>query len=227
MKPFKAFLDMMWDRSARPAPAGKTTETLSAPRRPALRHALRALAADERTRRMPELAIAGLRDIVDEQRARQAMFLAAGVSPAASAAVWSDFVDGAVIGLCQLGCAVEGSDAATIAPFSVVAVGAYGTRRLLPDAAADLVAVLPQDEADAERAQRICGFVRAGLSILELQHRGVEGRAAQCAAVLQGQSETLHHVWGRGDLSVALVRAIASAGAAGEDEGQAGLRKVA
>jgi UTP:GlnB (protein PII) uridylyltransferase len=101
---------------------------------------------------------------------------------------WTRLADGAVIGLSYLArLSVDAEARSMVAPFAVLAVGAYGARRCGPDSVFELQYVLPEDQRSWERSGRIVAFIRIGLTELGLAHyRDAVGTAVACACVARG-----------------------------------------
>jgi hypothetical protein len=151
-----------------------------------LRHALRALASEPDVFRAPQQAIARLRPRVDAERGRLAGI---GGSLDVRLRSWTRLADGAVGGLSQLArVCVDARARSTVAPFALVAVGAYGASRCDPDSILELQYLLPEDQESQERGGRIAAFMRIGLAALGLDHRDATATAVECARVARGDA---------------------------------------
>ena len=153
-----------------------------------LRHALRALASEPGFLRAPHNAIARLRTQVYAAHRRLAQDFKSGGSLDERLRCWTRLADGAVIGLSYLArLSVDAEARSMVAPFAVLAVGAYGARRCGPDSVFELQYVLPEDQRSWERSGRIVAFIRIGLTELGLAHyRDAVGTAVACACVARG-----------------------------------------
>jgi UTP:GlnB (protein PII) uridylyltransferase len=97
-------------------------------------------------------------------------------------------VDGAAIGLSYLArLSVDVEARSAVAPFAIMAVGAYGAGVCDSDTILELQYLLPEDQESWERGTRIVTFIRSGLAALGLQNnRDAMGTADECAWMARG-----------------------------------------
>jgi len=96
-------------------------------------------------------------------------------------------LDGAISGLTYLARVSVDADARTVvAPFAVMAVGQYGTRRCEPEGTLELQYLLPDDQGSRERSRRIVAFIQIGLAEFGLQHRDAMSTVIECARAAHG-----------------------------------------
>ena len=137
----------------------------AAPAAHSVRHVLRAIASNPGAELDRRRWLARVRPVVDRSRAALRSRFESDGSAAAFLRGRARLADGAVIGLLHLARAAFRSDdvVTAIAPVTVLAVGGYGRRELAPASDLDLL-FLPDELAERHAdAERLVGFVLAGL----------------------------------------------------------------
>jgi [protein-PII] uridylyltransferase len=157
-----------------------------------VRHALRAIASDPAEVLDRRRWLARVRPLVDRSQAMlRARFEAEGsVTPLLRGR--AGIADGAVIGLLHLARAVARSDkvVTAIAPVTVLAVGGYGRRELAPASDLDLLFLLG-DPAARAYAERLIGFVLAGLWDLGFEVGHTSRTLAECEELASAEPKVL------------------------------------
>jgi [protein-PII] uridylyltransferase len=145
---------------SRPEPVAAQAVCEDTPGRSA-RHVLRAIATEPATGRRRWLE--RVRPLVDREHALlQARFEADGCVEA----LMRDrtrLADGVVLGLLSLARAAVSGDVTALAPVTIVGVGGYGRRELAPASDLDLLFLLGDAAGPHGYAERVIGFMLAGL----------------------------------------------------------------
>jgi hypothetical protein len=156
-------------RARRPVSGGTTVSA-----------ALRAIASARPDPTMLALELRLVRVLLDLERGRLRQWLADGASPAAIAQAEAQLLDGAVIGLSHLGRLIEPRPAGK--ELAVIGRGDYGRQMLAPGACADLLFLVPPDQARLERGLAITHFVARELARLGWQASVAKRTVRGCLA---------------------------------------------
>jgi [protein-PII] uridylyltransferase len=153
----------------------------AAPPAESMRHLLCAIASDPGEALDRERWFARVRPLVDRSHAMLRARFEADGSATPFLRDRARLADGAVLGLLHLARAVVRSDevVTAIAPVTVLAVGGYGRRELAPASDLDLLFLLG-DSAGRAHAERLIGFVLAGLWDLGFEVGHASRTLAEC-----------------------------------------------
>lgn len=188
------------------------------PGRTTIRDALRAIAGARPDPALLALELGSVRALLDRERGRLRRRFGADASPDQAARAEAGLLDGTVSGLCDLRRQLEPRKAGVVPPAAVIACGAYGRRRLVPGASADLLFLVPADPIRRDQGLALACFVARELNGLGWQASAAKRTVRGCLseirldpAIMAGLADA-RLVWGcRGlfaELRAGLAKAI-------------------
>jgi hypothetical protein len=145
-----------------------------------VRDALRAIAGARPDPAMLALELGSVRALLDRERGRLRRRLKADASGDEAARAEARLLDGTVIGLCDLGRQLEPRAAGMVPPLAAIACGAYGRRRLVPGASAELLFLVPADPIRREQGLAVARFVTRELAGLGWQASAAKRTVRGC-----------------------------------------------
>jgi len=178
-----------------------------------VRDALRAIAGARPDPAVLALELGSVRALLDRERGR----LRADAAGDEVARAEARLLDDTVIGLCHLERQLEPRAAGMVPTLAVIACGAYGRRRLVPGASADLLFLVPADPIRREQGLAVARFVARELAGLGWQASAAKRTVRGCLsevyldeAIMTGLAAA-RLVWGCLDLFAELRAELAEA----------------
>ena len=155
-----------------------------------LRHTLRAMASEPTARGDPAIVIARIRPVVEAAQRELEEQLRRGAPHDAVAALHSRLVDHAVVGLFHLARFWAGIRT-SVAPLTVVAVGAYGESLLPPGAAPEVVLLVPERGRERGEAERMATHLVDALRSIGLAPVHSSSTSGECLVFARYQPQVL------------------------------------
>ena len=155
-----------------------------------LRHTLRAMASEPTARGDPAIVIARIRPVVEAAQRELEEQLRRGAPHDAVAALHSRLVDHGVVGLFHLARFWAGIRT-SVAPLTVVAVGAYGESLLPPGAAPEVVLLVPERGRERGEAERMAAHLVDALRSIGLAPVHSSRTSGECLAFARNQPQLL------------------------------------
>jgi UTP:GlnB (protein PII) uridylyltransferase len=185
---------------------------------------LRALAGSHPDSAALARQLGEVRRLVDRRRDALRRRLVDGAPLDQIAHARARLLDGMLIGLCHLGWLRELRPAGMVPPLAVIACGAYGRRRLVPAASADLLFLVSADPIRREQGLAVARFVTRELAGLGWQASAAKRTVRGCLSEIHldpaivADLAAARLVWGCRDLFVELRAGRAKAMSLGDAE---------
>jgi UTP:GlnB (protein PII) uridylyltransferase len=173
---------------------------------------------------MLALELGSVRALLDRERGRLRRRLRAGASADEAARAEARLLDGTVTGLCDLRRQLEPRAAGMVPPLAVIACGAYGRRRLVPAASADLLFLVSADPIRREQGLAVARFVTRELAGLGWQASAAKRTVRGCLSEIHldpaivADLAAARLVWGCRELFAELRAGLAKATSPGDAE---------